>query len=93
MDVFFNLSLFVLFIKTKHTFQNRTGLSIPVNLNASKRKEERSHCFLKWFTQKVKNREMKYVKNLIKTFEFSKTKKTFDFVSDAGRLLLVKLMM
>ena len=44
MDAFFNFSLFVLFIKTKQDFQNKTGLSIPVNLNAFKRKEGRSHC-------------------------------------------------
>ena len=30
MDAFFNFSLFVLFIKTKQTFQNQAGLSIPV---------------------------------------------------------------
>ena len=41
---FFNFTLFVLFIKTKQYFQNKTGLSIPVNLNASKRKDGRSHC-------------------------------------------------
>ena len=32
MDAFFNFNLFVLFIKTKQTFQNETGLSIPVYL-------------------------------------------------------------
>ena len=43
-DAFFNFSLFVKFIRTKQNFQNRTGLSIPVNLNASKRKEGKSQC-------------------------------------------------
>ena len=43
IDAFFNFSFF---IKTKQNFQNKTGLSIPVNLNASKRKEGKSHCLL-----------------------------------------------
>ena len=41
---FFNFSLFVLFIKTKQTFWNKVGLSIPVNLNTSKSKEGRNQC-------------------------------------------------
>ena len=43
MDAFFNFSLFVLLMKTKQTFLNKTALSIPVNLNTSKRKEGKSH--------------------------------------------------
>ena len=47
MDAFFNFSFF-LFIKTKQTFQNKTGLSIPVKLNASKRKEGTNKPWSKW---------------------------------------------
>ena len=42
---FFNFGLFVLFIKTKQTFQNKNGLSIPLNLNASKEKRGKAIVF------------------------------------------------
>ena len=41
MDAFFKFSCLVLFIKIRQTFQTKkNGLSVPVNLKASKRKVE-----------------------------------------------------
>ena len=48
MDAFFSFSFLALLFVQQDNKLFKTGLSIPVNQNASKRKEGKSHCLLQW---------------------------------------------
>ena len=94
----FSTLVFLLCTARKQTFQNKTGVSIPVNLTISKRKEGSSHCLYKLqsslfqadFSTKNKSTS-KIISRLARSFKDCSGLCSFVFLLNIWRCIHVKV--